>query len=57
MLDRQTVRLAGLPDVQGYGLVLYTIAFLLALQDSRRGGGGTHSKSSLALPLFVSSDQ
>ncbi len=57
MLDRQTGRQANLPDVQGRpkgcSLASYTIYFPLALQDSRRGGGGTHTDQILFSPPIV----
>lgn len=54
---RQADRQANLPDVQGRpkgcSLALYTIHFPLALQDSRRGGGGTHTDQILFSPPIV----
>lgn len=61
LLDKQTGRSSRCmcPPPKGCSRALYTMRFVLALQDSRRGGGGVcaQPKSSLALPLFVSSDQ
>lgn len=60
--DRPIFQMYVAAPLKGCSLVLYTMWFSQALQDSRGGGGGgggvcAQSKSSLALPLFVSSDQ